>query len=192
MTQTIGGAVLAGLVLLAAGRTAAGVVTLGLAVVVLVLVSRAKAAVAGRGTRAMRIHTHGGHGTKTAARHEAGHLLMTRKLGYCTGAARIFPDGSGVTEVHLPADAPPEHDVAISIAGRVAARTAAGCGGSWWPERESDNWYIEQALQRVPRADRARVLREGKRLAEHAVGGVIRDGGVAATAKRLHRDGEIR
>ena len=35
MTQTIGGAVLAGLVLLAAGRTFAGVVTLGLAVAVL-------------------------------------------------------------------------------------------------------------------------------------------------------------
>lgn len=46
MTQTIGGAVLAGLVLLAAGRMFAGVVALGLAVVVLVLVSQAKAAVA--------------------------------------------------------------------------------------------------------------------------------------------------
>lgn len=49
VTQTIGGAVLVGLVLLAAGRTVAGVITLLMAAVVLALFVKARSVARERG-----------------------------------------------------------------------------------------------------------------------------------------------
>lgn len=72
-------------------------------------------------------------GTKTwrwiVSVHEAGHLVVGKKLGRRTGKAKIT-SGGGLTIVH-----PKRHDligeIAIDMAGGIAARTQEGCGGDY-------------------------------------------------------------
>ena len=84
---------------------------------------RAGRAVAGRGMRRVAVRTHGGHGTRTAARHEAGHRRMAKANGWRVESTEIFPDGSGVTWMYIPKDAPVEQLVAVDVAGGIAAGT---------------------------------------------------------------------
>jgi hypothetical protein len=135
------------------------------------------------GTRRIEIHTHGGHGTRTAARHEAGHRRMAKALGWKVHSAEIFPDGSGVTRLDVPKNAPVEHHVAIDVSGGIAAGTWAGCS--------SDLKYVREDLRRVPARDRARVRRAGYALARKTVGGWIFDGGVGSDAAKIYQNGRI-
>lgn len=135
------------------------------------------------GTRRVEIHTHGGHGTKTAARHEAGHRRMAKANGWRVHSAEIFADGSGVTRLDIPRNATPEQLVAIDVSGGIAAGTWAGCG--------SDLSYMREDLKRVPAKDRARVKRAGYALARKTVGGWIFDGGVSSDADKIYKKGRI-
>jgi hypothetical protein len=118
---------------------------------------RAGRAVAGRGMRRVAVRTHGGHGTRTAARHEAGHRRMAKANGWRVESTEIFPDGSGVTWMYIPKDAPVEQLVAVDVAGGIAAGTWAGCS--------SDLAHLREDLGRLP-------------------GGFIFDGPVRDAAKR--------
>src|SRR5690606_16753473 len=86
-----------------------------------------RAAAAGRGRRRVAVRTHGGHGTRVAAMHEAGHRQMAKANGWKVESAEIFPDGSGVTWMYVPKDAPVEQLVAVDVAGGIAAGTWEGC-----------------------------------------------------------------
>lgn len=99
-------------------------------------------AVAGRGMRRVAVRTHGGHGTKTAARHEAGHRRMAKANGWRVESTHIYPDGSGVTWMYIPKDAPVEQLVAVDVAGGIAAGTWSGCS--------SDLAHLRNDLGRLP------------------------------------------
>lgn len=147
---------------------------------------RAKTGAAGlaiAGTRRIVVRTHGGHGTKTAARHEAGHYLYAKKRGWRVVSAQIFPDGSGVTKLDVPANASVEELVGLDASGGIAAGTWSGCG--------SDLKYMKQDLKRVPAGKRAAAKRAGYALARRHVGGLIFDGGVSSTADKIHKKGRI-
>lgn len=134
--------------------------------------------------RTIRLHTHGGHGPRYAAEHEAGHRKVAkayRAAGVRLGESWIRPDGTGYTDVHIPGDADPNIDIAITAAGRLAAGTAKGCGGSFWPDKGSDNWFIDRAV-----ADGGR-KGKGEAMARRAL-----RGGVAADADKLMKDGRVR
>lgn len=160
----------------------------GVAVVAFVLVGGAGLAFPRRAqTRTVRVHTHGGHGTRHAAKHEAGHRKVARALGMRLGRSCIYPDGSGWTDVHVPAGAPPEHDVALSVAGRLASGTSKGCGGPLWlADKGSDNWHVRRVLNGQPRDRRDATRTAGEQLARRCL-----SGGVRAEADRLYRDGSV-
>ena len=153
--------------------------------------SRAGRAAAGRGMRRVAVRTHGGHGTKTAARHEAGHRRMAKANGWKVESTEIFPDGSGVTWIHIPKDAPVEQLVAIDVAGGVAAGTWAGCS--------SDMAHLRKDLGRLPGGwifdgpVRDKAKRAGYALARKAVGGgwLFDNAAVRKDADELLKKGRI-
>lgn len=136
-------------------------------------------------THRMAIHTHGGHGTWTAAKHEAGHYHTAFAVGGHASSAQIFPDGSGVTWVDVPCKAGPAAAVAVAVAGQVASGTKAGC--DYGPG--SDFHYKRQILRSLPAADRSRVEREGYALATRACKGLFSP--VPSLARRIYRNGTI-
>lgn len=146
-------------------------------------VSSPAPALAMGGTRRVEIHTHGGHGTKTAARHEAGHRRMAKAMGWKVHSAEIFPDGSGVTRLDIPKTASVPELVAISASGGIAAGTWAGCG--------SDLDYMKADLKHLPANERGKAKREGYALARRTVGGWIFDGGVSTDAAAIYKNGRI-
>jgi hypothetical protein len=103
---------------------------------------RGRRRVAGRGARRVAVRTPGGHGTKLAAWHEAGHRRMAKANGWRVESTHIFPDGSGVTWIHIPDDAPVEQLVAVDVAGGIAASTWSGCS--------SDMAHLRKDLARLP------------------------------------------
>lgn len=131
----------------------------------------------------VEIRTEGGHGTKTAARHEGGHRRYAKARGWHVHYTQINPDGSGVTVVDIPRGATPAERVGMAVSGRVAAGTARGCG--------SDHAYRDQVLSSVRRSERSKVNRTGESMASRTVGGWIFDGGVGSDAAKLLRKGRI-
>lgn len=193
MSRLILGGIILGVLVANANSDAAGVLVLGgLVVVVWALWGRSGKAPRlprfGR-QRVFRVYTQGSHGPRAAANHEGGHFAMANQLGWRTGAVRIFSDGSGYTEVYIPADAQPYEIVALSVAGGVAEGSTVGCGGSWWPTPGSDNWNKVRALRGVPADERARERRRGEQLARSTVGGWFFDGGVSRYADRIQKEG---
>jgi hypothetical protein len=152
--------------------------------------ARPRAAAAGRGMRRVAVRTPGGHGTKTAARHEAGHRRMAKANGWKVESTEIFPDGSGVTWIHIPKDAPVEQLVAVDVAGGIAAGTCAGCS--------SDMADLRKDLARLPGGwvfdgpVRDKAKRAGYALARKHVGGWLFDNAaVSKDAAELLRKGRI-
>lgn len=160
--------------LLVAAVVLVGVVVLGGGV----YISRAK-------TYRMAVHTHGGHGTRLAARHEAGHYHVGRQVGGHVSGAEIFPDGSGVTYVDIPYKAGAAAAVAVAVAGQVAAGTSKGCDGF----KGSDFDFKRTILRSLPADQRAAVEREGYALARRHCNGLFSP--VPGIANRIYKDGRI-
>lgn len=135
------------------------------------------------GSRKLAIHTHGGHEAKVAARHEGGHVALAKAAGGRVLSAHINPDGSGVTYVRLPASATAVDEIAVCVAGEVAARTRSGCGG------DQDN--MRAVLASLPPHERAAAKKAGYSRASSVVNGFLGDGGVSSTAEKLLRDGRL-
>ncbi|MDN5855460.1 MAG: hypothetical protein L0K86_21975 [Actinomycetia bacterium] len=134
----------------------------------------------------MAVHTHGGHGTRLAARHEAGHYHVGHKVGGRVSGAKIYPDGSGITWVDVPCSAGPAAAVAVAVAGQVAAGTKKGCDGF----KGSDFDFKRQILRSLPADQRATVERAGYQIARRHCNGLFSP--VPSIAARLYRDGKIR
>lgn len=141
--------------------------------------------VGGRGAYRMAVHTHGGHGTWTAAKHEAGHYHQARAVGGSSSSAQIFPDGSGVTWVDVPRSAGPAAAIAVCVAGAVAAGTRQGCDYG----KGSDFHEVRRILKELPRSDRRAVEREGWARARRDCNGLFSP--VPGLAKRIYRNGSI-
>nr|WP_168172089.1 hypothetical protein [Pseudonocardia sp. AL041005-10] len=179
MTQTVGGAAVAGLVLLAAGRTVPGVVTLGLAVAVLVLVSRARAALA----RPAVGHAHGAG--RALLRHEGGHLHAASKVGARVRSATVSKD-SGLVELHR-ADVDrmsSRQYMAFMKAGRAAAGSAVGCS--------ADDANVRDERRRMSRSGMsAAEIRRVERQADGDARSWARSGQVDRWADRLGERGRL-
>jgi hypothetical protein len=130
------------------------------------------------GGKRVSVKTGPGHGTWTAARHEAGHYLVAQRLGARVTGAEIFPDGSGVTHLRMPRNATVEEHVAVDVAGHVGAGTTAGC--------DSDFSYMRQELKGVPYSQRAAKKRAGYALARKNIHGHI------SLAKKIYRNGQVK
>lgn len=135
------------------------------------------------GGRKLAIHTHGGHEAQVAARHEGGHVALAKAAGGKVLGARINPDGSGVTYVRLPASATAVDEIAVCVAGEVAARTSSGCGG--------DQANMRAVIAALPPGERAAARKAGYARASNVVNGFFGDGGVSSTAEKLLRDGRL-
>lgn len=135
------------------------------------------------GGRQMAVRTGPGHGTKLAARHEGGHIALAKAAGGRVTGAYIYPDGSGVTYIKMPASASIVDHIAIDVAGEVAAGTSWGC--------ESDQAYMRAALATLPPEQRAAAKKAGYARASNVVNGFFGDGGVSSAAEKLLRDGRL-
>lgn len=133
------------------------------------------------GGRKMVVRTHAGHGTTLAARHEGGHIALAKAAGGRVTGAYIYPDGSGVTYIKMPASASIVDHIAVDVAGEVAAGTNWGC--------ESDQAYMRAALASLPAGERSAAKKAGYARASNVVNGFFSDGGVSSAAERLLRDG---
>lgn len=135
------------------------------------------------GSRKLAIHTEPGHEARVAARHEGGHVALARAAGGKVLGAHIYPDGSGVTYVRMPASATAVDEIAVCVSGEVAARTSSGCGG--------DQANMRAVLASLPPGERNAARRAGYARAQSVVGGFLFDGGVSTTAEKLLRDGSL-
>lgn len=121
-------------------------------------------------------HAHGGR-PSVVARHEAGHVAVARALG----GSRIhaWSNGrEGATSVRH------HKGVAGSVAFSLGGRYAAGGAGC-----SADNADVRRVLREVPSKDRARVRREGERIARRAVS--ARRGQIKRDAATLLRKGRL-
>lgn len=121
-------------------------------------------------------------GTKTwrwiVSLHEAGHLVIGKRLGRRTGKARIRGRG-GLTQVW------PDHsdivgEVAIDMAGVFAAGTTAGDGG----DRANAHWRLRKFV--APKR-RGAVMTAGTAKARSMV--ATHRGEIERTARRIHERG---
>jgi hypothetical protein len=147
------------------------------------LAVRARSAARMVGSRKLAIRTEPGHEVKVAARHEGGHVALAKAAGGKVLGAEVYPDGSGVTWVRMPASATVVDEIAVCVAGEVAARTSRGCS--------SDQADVRAALATLPAGERDAARRAGYDRARSVVGGFLFDGGVSATAEKLLRDGRL-
>jgi hypothetical protein len=135
-------------------------------------------------TRTLRVHVNG-EDEADAARHEAGHAANGKALGGRVGRARVFPDGSGWVEVHLPRNAPVEHDIAVSLAGGIREGvnplSAAQCRG----DRANINRTMRRAGLRG--SARAAAIRRAMPLARKG----LHSGYAASVERRLLRTGRL-
>lgn len=167
-----------------------GLVTAGIALLVIagaalvVAWARPRSRMCGR---VVAVHTHAsGDGEQwITARHEAGHYHVTRAVGGKARGAVVFPDGSGVTLVKLPRKVTKAQDIAVDVAGHVAAGTSRGCDGF----AGSDFDQMRQVLATVPPGERAALKAKGYAIARRHVHGLFSP--VPSLAKRLHRDKQI-
>ena len=118
-----------------------------------------------------------------AARHEGGHVAVGRAVGGEVLGAQIFPDGSGVTYVRLPRSATAVQEIAVCVAGEVAAGTSTGCQG--------DQADVATVLATLPPGQRAGARRAGYAQAAAVLGGFFSDGGASAAAARLLERGRL-
>jgi len=144
---------------------------------------RARAFVGTVGGRRIVVRTEGGHGTKLAAHHESGHIAVTRAVGGRVLCAHIYPDGSGVTYLKLPANTSAIDRIAVDVAGEVAAGSNEGC--------ESDQTYMRAVLNRLPAHEREAARDAGYARARGVLGGFWSDGGAQDAAATLLRDGRL-
>jgi len=120
---------------------------------------------------------------RIAADHEAGHVAVGRARRWKVVGASINDDGSGVTEFRSCGGRryDPRDDIAVSLAGGMAAGTQAGCG--------SDNAYAEAARDSYPADQRGAAWREGERRARAAL--FWRGGERRRDSQRLQREGSL-
>lgn len=164
-----------------AGLSAAGIVFAGISVLVFLAAwLRPGSRVGGR---MIAVRTHGGHGTKLAARHEAGHYHVGLRVGAKVHGAEINPDGSGTTWVQMPRGASVVDEIAVDVAGHVAAGTSRGCDGF----HGSDFDQMRDQLARLPRRDRAAAQQAGYARARQ----IVRSAPINRTASRLLKHGSI-
>lgn len=104
-----------------------------------------------RARRAVTGHTHVGP-VSLSARHEAGHMAAARYVGGEVTSARLYRDGSGLVQARVPDN--PRAVVTFLLAGAAAAGTDRGA--------EFDQAAIQEVLDRVPAAERGRVLRKAR------------------------------
>ena len=130
--------------------------------------TKAKPAVARMNCDLVEIRTHGGHGTRHAALHEAGHRRYAKKRGWEVVSTEIFPDGTGVTKAYIPKDATVAEIVGMCEAGAAAAGTTKGCYSDFKRRDEVISTLPGGLIFEGP--ERAKARREGRRLAEQAVG----------------------
>lgn len=135
------------------------------------------------GGRMIAVHTHGGHGTKLAARHEAGHYHVALKVGAKVHGAEIYPDGSGVTWVQMPRGASVVDEIAVDVAGHVAAGTTAGCDGF----HGSDFDQVRRQQRRLPSRERAAAKQAGYAKSRQ----LVRRSPIKRTERRLLKHGSI-
>lgn len=124
-----------------------------------------------------------GHGTDEAATHEGGHCALVKAAGGTVLDARIYPDGSGYTRFRMPSKATVVDQLAVDVAGEVAAGTSRGC--------ESDHAYRDALLATLPSSERAAAKKAGYDRASNVVKGFFTDGGVSHTARRLMERGRL-
>lgn len=111
--------------------------------------------------------------------HEAGHALVARRTGSRVTKITANPDGSGYTRVVYRRGCTPQERIAIAIAGEIAEGSSVGAA--------QDRRSIRRTLRHVPRADRARVEREGYALGRREVSAAR--GAIRSEAERLRRNG---
>lgn len=117
--------------------------------------------------RRVEVHTAPHHARSVARRrriaadHEAGHAAAGRARGWKVEGMEVRDDGSGVTRFRTPRRYDPRDDIAISLAGGMAARTWSGCA--------SDLAYANAARDRLPKDKRDAGWREGERRARSAL-----------------------
>lgn len=142
-------------------------------VVATVLVGAASATFAGGGLVSPRrqervVYLHSSAGSLHATRmHEAGHVVMTRRLGGQVRSVTINADGSGLTESVFPpwVNLHPVDELALDHAGAAAEGISfdhPACAG----DRENAG----RALQRLPWSARSRGNRQGAATAKATVG----------------------
>jgi hypothetical protein len=132
----------------------------------------------------MAVRTHPGHEVKIAARHEGGHAALVKAVGGRVHSVAIYPDGSGITWYSLPRNASVVDQVAVTVAGEVAAGTKSGCS--------SDQAHMRAELAQLPSSERGAAQRAGYAKARSVTGGFFSDGGVSSTASELLKKGTVK
>lgn len=155
------------------GTLLAAGIALG-AVALLVVLRTAFSSIGGREIG----HSHAGP-RRAAARHEAGHVVVTRAVGGHVSSAWIRNDGSGLVRGSLPDN--PEKEIAALLAGQLAEGSSVGAG---W-----DNAAINSRLKRLPANQRAGVLSRAKGRARSAL--FWRGGQVTSIENRLYKNGSL-
>jgi hypothetical protein len=126
---------------------------------------------------AMTAHIAPGHYPAETARHEAGHVVAARRIGGRVTSAVVNRDGSGYVRVSGMASAAKR--IGFLRAGEYAIHSGRGAS--------ADRAAVRAILREVPKADRARVLREGERIGRSAA----RSSKVSGVASKLARDGRL-
>lgn len=139
---------------LAGLQRGATVVAVVAAVTAVVMMSRAVSRA--RRTVVLPIKS-GGHGTKHAAWHEAGHFEVGRAVGAHVSYAEIYPCGAGFTAVTMHRRATVAERVAVDVAGHVASGSTSGCTGGLFFDNWSDFAWKRRDLARLPKDQRAAV-----------------------------------
>jgi hypothetical protein len=133
--------------------------------------SRAKAGVFRIG------HSHGGGSSRFIGRHEGGHVVVARKVGF-GGVSAWANHHEGVTSSTSAPDDPVAH-IAVARAGRYAVGSGAGCG---W-----DDAQVRRILRGVPREQRAQIRRDGEELARRTVR--ANRGAIRRVGRRIEQTG---
>jgi hypothetical protein len=122
-------------------------------------------------------HAHGGGSTAFIGRHEGGHVVVARKVGF-GGVSAWANDHEGATSSTSAPNDPVAH-IAVARAGRYAVGSGAGCG---W-----DDAQVRRILRGVPREQRAQVRRDGDKLARRTVG--ANRGAIRRVGRRIEQTG---
>lgn len=128
------------------------------------------------GARYVSGHAHGLR--KFIAKHEGGHAAAAKAVGGRVTSAWMTDD-EGLVTARIPDD--PVKVIAFLRSGRESVGSGRGCS--------ADDDAIRKELRRVPSKDRARVKREGLRLARRIVSS--RSGEIRSYARKLEDKGRL-
>lgn len=140
---------------------------------------------ASRAKRTHRFRIDPGGAPQDAIDHEVAHAEVGNRLGGHTVKGRVYPDGSGYVDVRMPCGAPPEHDVAVDMAG------ARGEGRNFWtsPHSRGDRANAAARVAHLPPDEQQRIYREAGRL---STPGFWHTGSAAALRRALTTTGRYR